>query len=115
MAKAADIGDRVCLNHPERAATARCAQCRRPICSACVRSHDGEIYCSEACADARAHYHRREGERQRAGRARERFGIGEWALRGILILLAALILYDVLVVQEVRSIGGFIEMLKRRF
>lgn len=39
----------VCLNHPEREATGKCATCFKPVCSECMVTHQGQIFCSELC------------------------------------------------------------------
>ena len=42
-----------CINHPESPVTAYCQNCGKPMCSQCVRSVAGYIYC-EPCLAARA-------------------------------------------------------------
>ena len=46
----------VCINHPDRAGTARCSTCHKPICNSCVVEIDGAIYCSKNCADNAARF-----------------------------------------------------------
>ena len=111
----ADAGDRVCLNHPQRPASARCSHCQKPVCAACVVSRDDTAYCSDACVQARAHFQSREARRALEGKKRERFGLGEWAVRGPLLLFVAAILYYIFVLQNVRGVGDFAEMLRRMF
>ncbi len=41
-----------CVNHPEAAATAFCQNCGKPLCAACSRDVQGNIYC-EPCFSAR--------------------------------------------------------------
>ena len=41
-----------CLNHPEVAAAAYCQNCGKPLCTACIRSVGGVVYC-EPCLAAR--------------------------------------------------------------
>ena len=41
-----------CANHPDVAAAAYCQNCGKPLCSACVRSVGGVVYC-EPCLAAR--------------------------------------------------------------
>jgi hypothetical protein len=41
-----------CLNHPDVAAAAYCQSCGKPLCTACMRSVGGSIYC-EPCLQAR--------------------------------------------------------------
>src|ERR1700743_3223078 len=41
-----------CLNHPDVAAVAYCQNCGKPLCSACMRTVGGVVYC-ETCLAAR--------------------------------------------------------------
>jgi Domain of unknown function (DUF5668)/B-box zinc finger len=41
-----------CLNHPDVAAAAYCQTCGKPLCTACIRSVGGVVYC-EPCLAAR--------------------------------------------------------------
>src|SRR5271168_876875 len=41
-----------CVNHPDVAAAAYCQNCGKPLCTACMRSVGGVIYC-EPCLAAR--------------------------------------------------------------
>ena len=41
-----------CLNHPDVAAVAYCQNCGKPLCSACMRTVGGVVYC-EPCLAAR--------------------------------------------------------------
>jgi LiaI-LiaF-like transmembrane region/B-box zinc finger len=41
-----------CLNHPDVAAAAYCQNCGKPLCTACIRSVGGVVYC-EQCLAAR--------------------------------------------------------------
>jgi hypothetical protein len=41
-----------CLNHPDVAAAAYCQTCGKPLCTACIRSVGGIVYC-EPCLAAR--------------------------------------------------------------
>ncbi len=41
-----------CLNHPDVAAAAYCQNCGKPLCTACMRSVGGVVYC-EPCLAAR--------------------------------------------------------------
>jgi TM2 domain-containing membrane protein YozV len=41
-----------CLNHPDVAAAAYCQNCGKPLCTACIRSVGGVVYC-EPCLAAR--------------------------------------------------------------
>src|ERR1700742_4920736 len=41
-----------CVNHPDVAAAAYCQNCGKPLCTACIRSVGGVVYC-EPCLAAR--------------------------------------------------------------
>ena len=41
--------DKVCLNHTDRPAIARCLSCRKPVCEECVVESNGEQFCSVIC------------------------------------------------------------------
>src|SRR3712207_3585739 len=43
-----------CANHTDRAAVAYCRNCGKPLCTACVRSSEGTIYCDEHAPAAQA-------------------------------------------------------------
>jgi Domain of unknown function (DUF5668)/B-box zinc finger len=50
-----------CLNHPDVAAVAYCQNCGKPLCSACMRSVGGVVYC-ESCLAARLSPHAAAGQ-----------------------------------------------------
>jgi hypothetical protein len=41
----------VCLNHPDRPATARCTVCFKPVCEECLIRDGAAGFCSQVCAD----------------------------------------------------------------
>jgi hypothetical protein len=45
-----------CLNHPDVAAAAYCQNCGKPLCTACIRSVGGVVFC-EPCLAARLSAH----------------------------------------------------------
>jgi len=45
------LPERFCLNHPDVAAVANCAQCHKPVCDACVVMSGGVAFCSDECAE----------------------------------------------------------------
>ena len=49
----------VCVNHPERNATARCSSCHKPICGDCVVQDGGSVFCSQKCAEGAARFYAR--------------------------------------------------------
>ena len=49
----------VCVNHPDRAATARCGSCHKPICGDCVVHSAGSVFCSQKCAEGAARFKER--------------------------------------------------------
>ena len=46
----------VCVNHPDREATARCVTCHKPICGQCMVRVGDHPYCSQTCADNAARF-----------------------------------------------------------
>lgn len=40
-----------CINHPGVEAAARCKQCNKPVCSACVVKGPTGNFCSQACKE----------------------------------------------------------------
>ena len=42
--------DKVCPNHPETQAVARCTTCFKPLCEACIVEKGNMDFCSEQCA-----------------------------------------------------------------
>ena len=44
-----EVQDKVCCNHPDRAAVTRCENCFRPLCEDCVLVRAGMEFCSETC------------------------------------------------------------------
>lgn len=48
-----------CINHTDRAATARCSSCHKPICAECVVESGGAAYCSQRCAEGAARFYAR--------------------------------------------------------
>ncbi len=46
----------VCVNHPDRAGTARCMCCHKPICNVCVVEDSGKTFCSQTCIENTARF-----------------------------------------------------------
>ncbi|MCY3023421.1 MAG: B-box zinc finger protein [Planctomycetota bacterium] len=46
----------ICVNHTNRAATARCVTCHKPLCAECIVKVKGSTYCSQTCADNAARF-----------------------------------------------------------
>lgn len=84
------------------------------MCTQCIVEEGEERFCSPACANARARYREREAATQ-GRRAVERTSIGEWAVRGGIVLLVGTILYYVFLVRNVRGVGDLLDMLLRTF
>ncbi len=45
------ISKTICLIHPNRAAAARCPECRRFFCGECITEHDGRLTCAQCLRD----------------------------------------------------------------
>ena len=41
----------VCFFHQDRESVTRCYTCGKALCNECAKTYDGEIYCSEKCAE----------------------------------------------------------------
>ena len=78
----------VCLNHPDRAAAYRCAGCHKPICEECGVTAEGQVFCSDRCAEG--YLATREGVANFAAGAarRRRARIVRWCLFLLLLALA---------------------------
>lgn len=48
-----------CMEHHDRPAVARCANCHRPVCSSCVVSTADGKFCSHTCAQKTTDYRTR--------------------------------------------------------
>ncbi len=46
----ADMSERVCLNHPNTPAVARCETCFKPLCEDCIVLQEGKTFCTDTCA-----------------------------------------------------------------
>jgi hypothetical protein len=44
----------VCYKHPNVPGVAKCTNCGRPICRACIKQVQGAIFCGDACASRAA-------------------------------------------------------------
>ncbi|HOK10237.1 MAG TPA: B-box zinc finger protein [Candidatus Hydrogenedens sp.] len=64
-----------CINHPSVSATARCKQCGKPVCGACVVSSPLGSFCSEACRERFETFAKRVQELDREN-TRARWNIG---------------------------------------
>lgn len=83
-----------CINHPAVSATARCKQCGKPLCPACIVSSPFGTFCSEVCREKFENFVKRAQEiEQRTSRARWNVGI---YLRKLLSFLLAVIVILVL-------------------
>ncbi|MCX8064521.1 MAG: hypothetical protein N3G21_05035 [Candidatus Hydrogenedentes bacterium] len=84
-----------CINHPAVSATARCKQCGKPLCPACVVSSPLGTFCSEVCRE------RFEGFTKRVQEIDQRSTRAKWNVsvyvRKILSFLLSIIVVLVLV------------------
>lgn len=64
-----------CINHPSVSATARCKQCGKPVCGACVINSPLGSFCSDACRERFEAFSKRVQELDR-DTARARWNIG---------------------------------------
>lgn len=75
-----------CINHPGVEAAARCKQCSRPICGACVVSGPTGIFCSAGCKEKHETFARRAQELD--DKARSSFFI---KLKGLIVWLIVVV------------------------
>jgi predicted nucleic acid-binding Zn ribbon protein len=99
-----------CINHPERTAVARCKQCHKPLCEKCVKKMPGGVFCSDECYENMAAFQNRVkalDQQKKRG-----FNLGKWLTRAAVLIVVAAALYYVVVMQGVRNVGDFLDMLK---
>jgi hypothetical protein len=80
--------ENVCWKHTETKAVARCMQCSKPICKACIVESNGDQFCSTACVSRNAEFK----ERNPAG-APKKGGFGAVIMRliALVVFIVALI------------------------
>ena len=99
-----------CLNHPERKAVARCKQCHKPLCPHCAMKKPGGVFCSEECFENMGSFQNRVEELD----ARKKSGISAGTLLKWIVIVGLVggVLYYVFLVEEVRGVGDFVDMIK---
>lgn len=72
------ISKTICLIHPNRAAAARCPECRRFFCGECITEHDGRLTCAQCLRDEESGKSEAKGQSRLAGIIAPvlQFGIG---------------------------------------
>ena len=78
-----------CINHPAVEAVARCKQCGRPVCNACVVSGPNGRFCSESCQSKFMAFSER--AQQLEGRSRSSFSARLRKVIASVVLLAAIL------------------------
>ena len=58
-----------CINHPGIEAVARCKQCGKPVCGACVITGPTGRFCGESCKEKHEKFVERAQEMQRSSRS----------------------------------------------
>lgn len=53
-----------CYFHQDKEAVTRCITCGKALCSACAHTFDGEVYCSNKCAESAVQYEKESEELQ---------------------------------------------------
>ncbi|MBI5117192.1 hypothetical protein HZA56_12015 [Candidatus Poribacteria bacterium] len=100
-----------CLNHPDRTAIARCKQCHKPLCERCAKKMTGGIYCSDECYQKMNAFQDRV---QKLDEARKPgLSIGKLVGRFLVPAIIIVVLYYVLVVEKVRSVGDIIDLIRK--
>ena len=78
-----DISEKVCLNHTDTPAVARCICCFKPLCSSCIIPSGSDPCCSEKCKIN----HERTSSNIADIKSRDKGGFGKTLIR--LIILGA--------------------------
>lgn len=99
-----------CLNHPERKAVARCKQCHKPLCPHCAIKKPGGVFCSEECFENMGSFQKR--VEQLETRRGSRFTLGSLVKWIVIVGLVGGVLYYVFLVEQVRSVGDFVDLIK---
>jgi cation transport ATPase len=77
-----------CINHPGIEAVARCKQCGKPVCGACMVSGPTGRFCSDACKEKHERFIRRAQELEKT---RPRTGNLAKKLRRLIVKLVILV------------------------
>ncbi len=99
-----------CLNHPERKAVARCKQCHKPLCPHCAQKKPGGVFCSDECFEKMGSFQERVDTLDKSRKAG--FSLGKYIRPIVIVAVVGGILYFVFVMQEVRSVGDLVDMVK---
>jgi hypothetical protein len=102
-----------CLNHTDRTAVARCKQCHKPICEKCVKKMPGGVYCSDECYQNMLAFQNRVKRLDEAAKPKSAFGrlMGK-LFTAVAVLIVVAILYYVFVSRGVRSVDGFVNLIR---
>jgi hypothetical protein len=87
-----------CINHPGVEAVARCKQCGKPVCGACVVTGPTGRFCSEACKEKHEKFVSRAQALQRTSRSAGTLTKLRRLLIKLVILLAAIVALGFVVV-----------------
>lgn len=95
-----------CIVHHDRAASARCGRCHKPICAECVVSSADGKFCSRVCADKTADFRKSYGTTKKASRGvRKLVRLVVWVVV-IIVALAAVNKY--MMSGNMRVLGPFL-------
>ena len=105
-----------CINHPGVEAVARCKQCGKPVCSACLVTGPTGNFCSQACKEKHQEFIKRAQSLQRSSRgAGNMRKLGRFAIKLVIFLVVvgaiclAALRYPIPVLSDVVRAGlGFI-------
>ncbi len=84
-----------CINHPGISAAARCKQCGKPLCPACVISSPLGTFCSDSCREKFENFSRRVQEVEQKS-SRGRWNVGVYARKILSFLLSLLVVFVLL-------------------
>jgi len=99
-----------CMEHPDRPAVARCANCHRPVCSECVVTTADGKFCSHTCAQKAADFRKRARKIKAPGTS----GIGKIVKAVVWVVIVIVILGVVnkfIMRGRMPILGGFLNRL----
>ncbi len=101
-----------CVNHPVKAATARCKSCNAPLCNQCKVTTKWGIFCSDDCAErTKAFTEKLEGPNAGPRKKSMFDGLGAKIILLLIVLVCALAVYLVVFegVRDLDDLRGVID------
>lgn len=83
--------DSVCLNHPGVEAAARCKQCNKPVCGACIVKGPTGNFCSDECKEKHEYFVQRAHQIDRMKKP-SKLGVRlKWLIAKLFVLVVLLL------------------------